>query len=963
MLVSTLLSGTTSAFAAPGDTTRVSVDSSGVQANGWSRRTTISGDGRFVAFASEASNLVTGDTNGAGDIFVHDRHTGATTRISVDSSGAQANGGSDYPFISNDSRYVAFYSDASNLVSGDTNGIGDIFVHDRQTGATTRISVDSSGNEANGENADAFVAISGDGRYVAFASEATNLVSGDTNDVRDIFVHDRQTGQTTRVSVDSSGAQANNSSGAPSISNDGRYVAFSSGATNLVGNDTNGKGDVFVHDRQTGSTTLVSVNSSGEQADGGGGSPDISGDGRYVVFLSKSNNLAPGADEYDALVYVHDRQTGQTTLASVYSDGYIMVTGILDQPTISSNGRFVAFSFYDKGNNNGILNIWVRDLQTSTSIEIEYGNESSHGSSLSADGSVVAFWSGASNLVSGDTNNAPDIFVHELASISDPNPSVVSVIQNCPRGCISPADPVVDFTVTFSEPVTGVTSDDFVVALGGGITGAFVTEIIGSGKEYIVAVNTGSGDGTLRLDLLDNDSIIDSHGNPLGGAGAGNGNFEGGDVYTTNKSFPVVTGSMRNDPSPTSAEMVHFTVTFSEEVSGGDTGNFVLSTTGSISGASVVEINGPGSTYVITVNTGTGDGTMRLDIIDNDNIMDSAGNMLGGPGAGNGNFTSGEAYTINKSTQDAPQVTSVLRADPNPTTATSVNFTVTFSEPVSGVDAGDFSLTTIGSLFGATITAASGSANTYTVSVATGNGDGSLRLDVLDNDSILDASGNPLGGSGAGNGNFTSGEEYTVSKTPPKLLMETVRSNGNNDGWVLESAEDSNQGGLKDSRATTFVLGDDALDRQLRAVLHFPTHYLPDNAVITRALLMIKGEALVGTDPFTTHQNILVDIRSGAFGFVGPFTYRGLQVSDFQSPADREAVGLIQNNPLNGWYYAWLDGSSFQYINLTGITQFRLRFQLDDDDDLVADYIRFYSGDVDRLPDRPQLVIEYYEGR
>ena len=314
MLTITLPGGALPALAASGTITRVSVDSSGAQANGGSRRTTISGDGRYVAFASEASNLISGDTNGTGDIFVHDRQTGQITRVSVDSSGAEANGGSDAPFISSDGRYVAFYSDASNLVAGDTNGMIDIFVHDRQTGATTRVSVDSSGAEANGNSADVYfaIAISGDGRFVVFQSEASNLVAGDTNGVEDIFVHDRQTGVTSRVSVNSSGGEANASSIAPSISNDGRFVTFSSGATNLVAGDTNGKTDVFVHDRQTGSTTRVSVNSSGEQADGGGNSPDISGDGRYVVFLSKSNNLAPGADEYEALVYVHDRQTVQT---------------------------------------------------------------------------------------------------------------------------------------------------------------------------------------------------------------------------------------------------------------------------------------------------------------------------------------------------------------------------------------------------------------------------------------------------------------------------------------------------------------------------------------------------------------------------------------------------------------------------------------------------------------------------
>ena len=965
LLTNTLPGGMLPAYAAPGEITRVSVDSTGAQANDYSRFPSISGDGRFVAFESEASNLIAGETNGVGGVFVHDLQTGETTRVSVDSSGAQADNGSGAAAISSDGRFVAFYSYASNLVLGDTNEMVDVFVHDRQTGATTRVSVDSSGAEANGNSVDVYfaVAISGDGRYVVFQSEASNLVAGDTNGADDIFVHDRQTGATSRVSVDSSGAEANAGSRAPAISSNGRYVTFSSGATNLVAGDTNGKTDVFVHDLQTGQTTLASVSSTGQQADGGGNSPDISGDGRYVVFISKSNNLAPGAEDYQELVYVHDRQTGQTTLASVYTGGNFMITGIVDQPTISSNGRYVAFALYDKGDNDGILHIWVRDLQANTSTLIAHGNESSHSPSLSTDGSVVAFWSGASNLVSGDTNGAWDIFVHELASTPDPNPTVVSVLQNCPRGCTSPADPVVDFTVTFSEPVTGVTADDFVVTMGGGISGASVTEIIGSGNEYIVALNTGTGDGTLRLDVFDNDSIVDSQSNPLGGVGTGNGNFSQGDVYTVIKgtpSVPTVTSSLRADSNPTAAGSVRFTVTFSEEVSGVDTSDFALATTGSILGATVSDISGAGNSYIVNVTTGTGDGTLRLDIIDNDSIINATSTPLGGAGAGNGNFTSGETYTIDR---NAAIVTGSLRADPNPTAAAIVNFTVIFSEPVTGVDTSDFFLTTTGSISGATISGISGSGNTYTATVVTGSGDGTLRLDVTDNDSILDSSGVPLGGTGVGNGNFNTGEVYTISKVPVKLMMETLRSNGNNDGWVLESSEDSNQGGDKDSRATTFALGDDAQDRQLRAILHFPTHYLPDNAVVTRALLMIKGQALVGTDPFTTHQNILVDIRSGAFGFIGPFQFRGLQVSDFQSPSSRDAVGMIQNNPLNGWYYAWLDPSAYEYINTTGITQIRLRFQLDDNDNMAADYLRFYSGDYHRLPDRPQLTIEYYEQR
>jgi len=951
-----------SALAAPGDTTRVSVDSSGVQANNTSRHSVISGSGRFIAFESDASNLVSGDTNGVGDIFVHDRQTGTTSRVSVDSNGVEANGGSGGASISSDGRFVAFYSYASNLVNGDTNGLVDIFVHDRQTGATTRVSVDSSGNEANGNSSDFYFATSmaGNGRYVAFQSEASNLVAGDTNGVDDIFVHDLQTSTITRVSVDSNGVEANGSSSYPVLSSDGRYVSFSSSASNLVAGDTNNKTDAFVHDLQTGQTTRVSVNSSGEQADGGGSSPSISGDGRYVVFLSESNNLTPGAEEHEKLVYVHDRQTGQTNLASVYSDGSIM-TGTLDQPAISDHGVFVAFSFYDRGNGQGLQEIFVRDLQVGETQQVTHGGTSSLDSSfrpsLSSDGSVVAFWSLSSILVSGDTNGVSDVFVNEINFVPDLNPSVVSVLQNCPRGCTSAADPVVDFTVTFSELVTGVTLDDFTLTITGSLPGASVAEIIGSGQEYIVAVNTGDGVGTLRLDIVDNDNIIDTTGNPLGGPGAGNGDFTAGDIYSVDRSAPVVTSSLRADPNPTAAGSVRFNVAFSEDVSGVDAGDFTLATTGNVTGTSLASVSGSGSSYVIEVNTGSGDGTLRLDLIDNDSILDTTGNPLGGTGAGNGNYTAGEIYTLDRV---APYVTGSLRADANPTTAQNVTFTVGFSEAVSGVDASDFFLSTSGNISGAAITGVSGSGNLYSVAVATGEGRGMLRLDVLDNDSILDASGFPLGGAGAGNGNFITGEEYTINRKPVELITETYRSNGKNDGWVLESSEDSEQGGFKDSVNTTFVLGDDAHNKQFRSILHFPTFYIPDNAVITRALLMIKAEALAGTDPFTTHGNILVDIRSGAFGFIGPFPYRGLQVSDFQSPSHRDAVGMIENNQFNGWYWAWLDGSAFEYINLNGITQIRLRFQIADNDDLGNDYIRFFSGDYDDLALRPRLVIEYY---
>jgi Tol biopolymer transport system component len=237
-------------LAAPGDTTRESVDSSGNQANNRSDQPSISADGRYVAFISFASNLVAGDTNGTNDLFVRDRQTGTTQRVSVDSSGNQATTpGPNNTFsaaISADGRYVAFYSDATNLVEGDTNNRGDIFVRDRQAGTTERVSLSTSGTQGNHFSDQP--SISADGRYVAFESFASDLVARDTNDTKDAFVRDRQTGTTQRVSVDSSGNQANSSSERPRISADGNFVAFVSGATNLVAGDTNGSNDVFVRE-------------------------------------------------------------------------------------------------------------------------------------------------------------------------------------------------------------------------------------------------------------------------------------------------------------------------------------------------------------------------------------------------------------------------------------------------------------------------------------------------------------------------------------------------------------------------------------------------------------------------------------------------------------------------------------------------------------------------------------------
>ena len=240
-----------------GETSRVSIASDGTLENSMSEYSSISADGRFVAFDSYSSNLVAVDTNGNWDVFVRDRDKGETSRVSIASDGTQGSGGDPVaPSISADGRYVAFSSGASNLVPGDTNGSYDVFVHNLQTGQTRRVSIPSDGRtQGNGDSL--YPSISADGRFVAFWSRASNLVAGDTNGAPDVFLHDCQTGQTRRVNIASDGTQGNRGSQFPSISSDGGLVAFQSDASNLVAGDTNGVPDVFVHSRGETARTLT----------------------------------------------------------------------------------------------------------------------------------------------------------------------------------------------------------------------------------------------------------------------------------------------------------------------------------------------------------------------------------------------------------------------------------------------------------------------------------------------------------------------------------------------------------------------------------------------------------------------------------------------------------------------------------------------------------------------------------
>jgi hypothetical protein len=370
--------------------------------------------------------MVEGDTNGADDVFLRDLANEYTWRVSLASTGAQANGGSFEPAISADAGVVAFRSSASNLVSGDTNGVDDIFVQDNTTETTTRVSVDGVGTQANSSSSSP--AVSSDGRYVAFRSSASNLVSGDTNGVDDIFVRDRTTGTTTRVSVGASAAQANGASSAPAIAGNGGTVAFESSASNLISSDTNSASDVFVRNVAGAYTTRVSVRSGGGQASGTSRFPSISSDGTRVAFQSTA--ALDGRDSNRASdIYVHDRSAGTTTWASGWAANQGWTTGgASTSPSISGDGRYVALVLHSDvhvQDVNRAPDIYEYDLFAgqwgfiSADEVLGPGNKASDAPSISSNGLHTAFASEATNF-DADANGAQDTFVHTwLASPAD----------------------------------------------------------------------------------------------------------------------------------------------------------------------------------------------------------------------------------------------------------------------------------------------------------------------------------------------------------------------------------------------------------------------------------------------------------------------------------------------------------------------------------------------------------------
>lgn len=440
-----------------GTTERVSVADGGRQVRGGSRQAAISANGRFVAFASTAPDLVPGDHNETSDIFVRDRLADTTVRVSVSSAGVEADGWSIEPAISADGRYVAFTSTASNLAPGvricdqpwGVTPCGDLYVHDRETGTTRRASPSTTGEGGNGFSRGA--ALSADGRFVAFASEASNLVDGDGNGQWDVFVRDLEADATVRISLAPDGADAAGRSVLASISADGRFVSFSSTAANLVAEDDNEWHlDVFVRDRDADgdgiydepgavTTEIVSRATDGTQANSDSIDSDLSPDGRWVAFRTVATNLTPGPPPQTcntlrtALcteIYLHDRLTGVTTRVSepAWADEPI---GICTDPRVSADGRFVAFKSNAPNlvahDVNDSSDIFLRDMHAgeTTIVSLTWlGTQGDFAArpDMTPDARFVTFDSNAHLYVPDDTNLLSDVFLRDRQGAWTPNP-------------------------------------------------------------------------------------------------------------------------------------------------------------------------------------------------------------------------------------------------------------------------------------------------------------------------------------------------------------------------------------------------------------------------------------------------------------------------------------------------------------------------------------------------------------
>lgn len=385
----------------------------------------LSANGRWVVFWSWASNIVPNDANASNDVFLRDRWTRTTECVSVDPSGSPGNGESvGWNDITPDGRFVAFQSAASNLVPNDTNGDYDVFVRDRWLGTTALVSVATGGAQANAYSGEA--SMSDDGRFVAFGSNAANLVPGDSGVLPDIFFHDRDpdgngvfdegNGTTICLTVDATtGHPVNALSTGPRISASGRYVAFPSWSEAIVPGDANGMPDVFLWDRQTGGTILLSLDSNGNQADRISSLVSLSADGLHASFASRATNLAPGKTNDTWDVYARDWQTGVTELVSIGTD-----SNGTSFSQISGEGRYVVFDTRASllpADTDLSWDIYLRDRQMgTTSLLTAQTDGICLEPAITPDGGFLA-WEAAFGLLPGDTNGLYDVYVLDRSGV------------------------------------------------------------------------------------------------------------------------------------------------------------------------------------------------------------------------------------------------------------------------------------------------------------------------------------------------------------------------------------------------------------------------------------------------------------------------------------------------------------------------------------------------------------------
>ena len=414
---------------------RISIGSGGGEANDYSWHCAVSADGTQIAFQSNADNLGAADTNGVHDVYLRDLGKQTTELISVGLNGQAANGISDFPEISADGNRVVFYATASNLVSGDLNAVADIFVRDRATQTTTRVSVGVGGAESNGVSYSP--TISGDGRWLAFVSAANNLVATDVNGLPDIFVHDFQNGQTYLASTNAAQVTANGASFTPALSHNGRYLTFRTAANNLVSGDVNGQHDIVWRDLWTGETEIVSLTDSGTAANHRSDYPTISADGQRIAFRSSATNLIANDQNQVADIFVRDR-VGATTrrVSARTAAGAGMggsgstgagANGLSFDPAISADGRFVVYrseaSNLVRGDSNGIYDVFCHDLKTGITERLSVGdrhqqaNGESWYPSINADGSLIAFKCYATNFGVPDSNQHSDIYLRRRQAV------------------------------------------------------------------------------------------------------------------------------------------------------------------------------------------------------------------------------------------------------------------------------------------------------------------------------------------------------------------------------------------------------------------------------------------------------------------------------------------------------------------------------------------------------------------